>query len=75
MKEIFKDIEGYENLYQISNLVNVKSLGNGKSNNSKERILKPFKDVKLRMDILGNTLINHYYLLHPRPQYALFYLR
>ena len=44
MKEIFKDIEGYENLYQISNLGIVKALGNGKSNNSKERILKQIKD-------------------------------
>lgn len=41
--EIWKDITGYENLYQISSLGNVKSLGNGNSNNSKERILKPNK--------------------------------
>ena len=27
MKEIWKDIKGYENLYQVSNLGNVKSLG------------------------------------------------
>lgn len=46
MIEIFKDIEGYENLYQISNLGNVKSLGNGNSNNSKEKILKPTKNKK-----------------------------
>lgn len=44
MKEIFKDIEGYEGLYQISNFGRVKSLGNGNSNNSKERILKPAKN-------------------------------
>lgn len=42
MKEIFKDIEGYEGLYQVSNLGNVKALGNGGSN-SKEKILKPQK--------------------------------
>lgn len=40
MEEIWKDIEGYEGLYQVSNLGRVKSLGNGKSNNSKERIKK-----------------------------------
>lgn len=37
MKEILKDIEGYEGLYQISNLGNVKSLISNK-------ILKPKKD-------------------------------
>lgn len=44
--EIFKDIEGYFGLYQVSNMGNVKSLGNGGSNASKERILKPSKDKK-----------------------------
>lgn len=43
-KEIWKDIKGFEGLYQISNMGNIKSLGNGKSNNSKERILKPGKN-------------------------------
>lgn len=41
MIEIFKDIEGYEGLYQISNLGYVKSLRFGK-----EKILKPVKDGK-----------------------------
>ena len=31
MNEIWKDIIGYEGLYQISNLGRVKSLGNNKS--------------------------------------------
>ena len=41
MKEEYKDIEGYENLYQISSLGNVKSL-----NKRKGRILKPAKNNK-----------------------------
>ena len=41
IKEEWRDIVGYENLYQISNLGNVKSLKYGK-----ERILKPAKDGK-----------------------------
>ena len=40
IKEEWRDIEGYSGLYQISNLGRVKALGNGNSNNSKERILK-----------------------------------
>lgn len=39
MKEVFKDIAGYEGLYQVSNLGRVKSLGNDKSR--KEKILRP----------------------------------
>ena len=39
--EVWKDIPNYEGLYQISNIGNVKSLGNDKSR--KERILKPGK--------------------------------
>ncbi|WP_392447996.1 NUMOD4 domain-containing protein [Capnocytophaga canis] len=41
--EIWKEIEGFEELYLVSNKGRVKSLGNGKStnsNNRKERILK-----------------------------------
>lgn len=47
MKEIYKDIEGYENIYQVSNLGNVKRLSYKKYNKLtngysiyKERILK-----------------------------------
>lgn len=39
MKEIWYDIEGYENYYMVSNLGNVKSLKKG---NREEKILKPF---------------------------------
>lgn len=42
--ERWKDIEGYEGLYMVSNCGRVKSLGNSNSNNSKERILKQMKD-------------------------------
>ena len=42
MKEIYKNIKGYEGKYQVSNLGNVKSLNYNRS--GKERILKPSKD-------------------------------
>lgn len=41
MSEIWRDIEGYERLYQISNLGRVKSL---KRNTAHNRIMKPKKD-------------------------------
>lgn len=43
IKEIWKDIEGYENLYKISNLGRVKSLNYNRT--GKEKILKSRKDV------------------------------
>lgn len=42
MIEIWKDIKGYEGLYQVSNLGRVKSLGNNKRR--KEKILKQVED-------------------------------
>lgn len=42
LKEIWKDILGYEGLYQVSNLGNVKSLNY--KHTGKERILKPRPD-------------------------------
>ena len=42
--EIWKDISGYEGLYRISNMANVKSLNY--RHTGKERILKPIKDKK-----------------------------
>jgi len=56
MKEIFKDIEGYESYYQISNLGRVKSLKRTKKSKSgviytvKERILKQ----SLKVTVCGN---------------------
>ena len=41
MEEIWKDIEGYEGLYQVSNLGNVKSLNYKRS--GREKILNPDK--------------------------------
>jgi hypothetical protein len=40
MQEIWKDIKGYEGLYQISNLGRVKSLERYKQNHSKKQIVK-----------------------------------
>lgn len=63
--ERWEDIEGYEGLYQVSNCGRVNSLGNGKSNNSKERILKPGKNrdgyliVKLHKDGKQKTYYVH----------------
>ena len=56
MKEIWKDIEGDEGLYQISNLGRVKSLGRIDNNNHKvkERVLKILSDKD------GYSLINLY---------------
>ena len=38
--EQFKDIEGYEGLYQVSNLGNVKSLAKNDGNGNRDRLLK-----------------------------------
>lgn len=40
MEEIYKDILGYEGLYQVSNHGNVKSLPKGDGNGNRERLLK-----------------------------------
>lgn len=65
MEEIFKDIVGYEGLYQVSNLGRVKALGNGKSNNSKEKILKPYKSKNgyLKVNLHKESEIKHF-LIH-----------
>jgi hypothetical protein len=56
MKEIYKDIPGYEGLYQVSNLGNVKSLEREVSNGKgtyiiKENILKP--NTKIGYAVVG----------------------
>lgn len=40
MKEIWKDIAGYEGLYQVSNLGRVKSLGRYKGNHSNDQYIR-----------------------------------
>ena len=47
--EIWKDIEGYEGLYQVSNLGRVKSLGNNKTR--KEKILKSTKNTNGYLEV------------------------
>lgn len=66
IKEIWKDIEGYENLYQVSNLGRVKSLNYKRT--GKEKILKQSKDSKgyfvLNLRINGVTkLFKVHYLV------------
>lgn len=58
-KEIWKDIEGYEGLYQVSNLGRVKSLKFGK-----EKILKPCIAGKgyLQVMLVKNGTRKHYYV-------------
>lgn len=65
MEEIWKDIKGYEGLYQVSNLGRVKSLGNGNSNNSKRRILKTYKQKSGHLRIrLNKNGVCKKYLVH-----------
>ena len=65
MKEIWRNVVNYEGLYMVSNLGNVKSLGNGNARNpnwQKERILKATKDIKgyLRVDLYKDGKKKHY---------------
>lgn len=63
MEEIFLDIEGYEGLYQVSNLGNVKSLNY--HNTKKEKILKPRITINgyLKVSLCKNKTIK-YFLVH-----------
>jgi hypothetical protein len=60
MKEIWKDINGYENLYQVSNLGNVKSLYFKHGYNAK--LLKPRLsfDGYLRVALTKNRIVKNY---------------
>lgn len=74
--EVWKDIEGYENKYQVSNLGNVKSLNF--NNTKKERLLKPkinrygYREVKLSKNNktkghLISTLVARAFLFNNNP--------
>ena len=60
MEEIWKDIEGYEDLYQVSNLGNVKSLNY--KGIRREKILKPYKNRNgyLLVSLCKNSVIKHF---------------
>ena len=57
MKEIWKDIKGYEGLYQVSNLGRVKSLERYDSYNRKvdEKILKTKENLGYKFTQKWNT--------------------
>lgn len=59
MKEIWKDIVGYEGKYQVSNLGRVKSLNYGRT--GKEKVLK-YEDNNgyLRVNLCKNCKVKHY---------------
>lgn len=61
-KEIWKDIKGYEGLYQVSNLGNVKSLNYGRT--CKERILIPCKKPNgyLNVELSKNCICKKFYV-------------
>lgn len=58
--EIWKDIEGYEGLYQVSNFGNVKSLNYNRT--GKEKILKSKKDKDgyLQFSLCKNGKVKHF---------------
>ena len=60
--EIWKDIDGYEGLYQVSNLGRVKSLNYHRT--GKERIMKPKKDSKGYLQVLlcKESKVKHYFV-------------
>lgn len=64
MEEIWKDIKNYEQLYQISSFGNVRSLGNGLSNNSKNKLLKVFNRRKYVGVQLCKNSIKKKYMVH-----------
>lgn len=69
MEEIFKDIPGYEGLYQVSNLGNVKSLPRKICNHkgchiSKEKILKPGLSIGYLSVVLSDKITEKTFRVH-----------
>lgn len=62
MEEIWKDIQGYEGLYQISNLGRVKSLNY--NHTRKERILKPIKNLNGYLQVNLSKKGKNIYSIH-----------
>lgn len=62
MKEVWKDIQGYEGKYQVSNLGNVKSLNYNRT--KKERILTPGKKTNgyLYVTLSKNGITKNFYV-------------
>lgn len=76
MEEIWKDIEGYENKYQVSNMGNVRSLNynnTGKSKNLKQKINRyGYNEVKLSKNnktknFLVSTLVAKHFIKNNNP--------
>ena len=70
MQEIWKDIKGYENLYQVSNYGNVRSLTHNRSNGKgfflqKGRILKPgIQNIGYKIVVLSKNGKTKSYRIH-----------
>lgn len=68
--EIWKDIKGFEGVYQVSNLGRVKSLerfrkgANGSLETVKEKILKPLIDKGYYQVVLCKQSVQKHYLVH-----------
>lgn len=60
--EIWKDIEGYEGLYQVSNYGKVKSLGNDKNKKSKMRKERTTKDGYIQIKLHKNGETKGFYI-------------
>jgi len=63
MEEVWKDIEGYEGLYQISNFGNVKSLNYRRTNEEKLLVPKTNNDGYLWVQLFGGAR-NRCFLVH-----------